>query len=70
MPEKSWFYSWQGCENFLCTKASVLGLGPTQLSIQWVLGALSPGVKWLVYEAGQSLHSAEFKNDVIIPSFP
>jgi len=70
MSEKSWFNSWQGCETFLCTKASILTLGSTQLSIQWVLGALSPGVKWLVYEAGQSLHSAEFKNDVAILSFP
>jgi len=69
MSEKSWFNSWQGCETFLCTKPSVLALGPTQLSIQWVLGALSPGVKWLVYEAGQSLHNSEFKNGGALPSF-
>ena len=70
MSEKSWFSSWQGCETFLCTKASVLALEPTQPSIQLVLEALSPGVKWLVYEAGQPLHNAEFKNDFAIPSFP
>jgi len=69
MSEKSWFNSWQGCETFLCAKASVLALGPTQLSIRWVLGARYPGVKWLLYGAGQSSHSAEFKNDVAIPSF-
>jgi hypothetical protein len=29
-------------------------LGPNQLPIQWVLVALSPGVKWLVHEADHS----------------
>jgi len=29
-------------------------LGPTQPPIQWVLGALSSGVKWLGHEADHS----------------
>jgi len=33
-------------------------LGPTQPPIQWVLGALSLGVKWLGHEADHSLPSS------------
>jgi hypothetical protein len=33
--------------DFLLATVSILTLGPTQLPIQWVPGALSPGVKWL-----------------------
>jgi len=33
-------------------------LGPTQSSIQWVLGGSYPGVKWLAHEADQSLPSS------------
>jgi hypothetical protein len=46
-------------------------LGPTQPPIQWVLGVLSPGVRWLGHGADHSpLPSAEFKNDRNIPPFP
>jgi hypothetical protein len=41
-------------KNFLFTTSSRLALGPTQPTIQWVLGVLSPGVKWLGREADQS----------------
>jgi hypothetical protein len=39
------FDSWQGARIFLLTTASKPALGPTQLPIQWVPGALSLGVK-------------------------
>jgi hypothetical protein len=39
------FESWQGMGIFLFTTASRPALGPTQLPIQWVPGALSLGVK-------------------------
>jgi hypothetical protein len=39
------FESRQGMGIFLFTTASRLALGPTQPPIQWVSGALSPGVK-------------------------
>jgi hypothetical protein len=38
-------------------------LGPIQPAIQWILGALSPGIKWLEREADHSPPSnAEVKN--------
>jgi hypothetical protein len=37
----------QQCKIFLFTTIFRLTLGPTQPPIQWVLGAHSPGVKWL-----------------------
>jgi hypothetical protein len=43
-----------------CT-ASILALRPTHPPIQWVPGALSPGVKWLRCEADHSPPSAEVK---------
>jgi hypothetical protein len=56
---------------FLFSTASKLALGPTQLPIQMVLGALTPGVKWLGCEADQSPpSSAEVKNDKAIPPLP
>jgi hypothetical protein len=39
------FDSWQGLGIFLFTTVSRTALGPTQPPIQWVLGALSLGVK-------------------------
>jgi hypothetical protein len=46
-------------------------LGPTQPPIQWVLGALSPGVKQLGHEAGCSPPSgAEVKNGGAVPQHP
>jgi hypothetical protein len=48
---------------FLFATVSRPVLGPTQLLIQWVLGALTPGVKWRVLEAEHSSpFSAEVKN--------
>jgi hypothetical protein len=47
---------------FLFTTAFRTVLGPTQLLIQWVSGALSPGIKRPVREANHSLPSiAEVK---------
>jgi len=40
------FGSQQGLGYFLLTTLSRPSLGPTQPPVQWVLGALSPGVKW------------------------
>jgi hypothetical protein len=46
---------------------------PTQLPIQWVLMAVSLGVKWLVHEADHSLpYSVEVKNEwsyILTPPF-
>jgi hypothetical protein len=39
------FESWQGLQIFLLTTISKLFLRPTQPPVQWVLGALSLGVK-------------------------
>jgi len=41
-------------------------LGPTQSSIQWVLGGSYPGVKWLGYEAD---HSSPFSAEVNVWSY-
>jgi hypothetical protein len=52
-----------GLGNFLFTTVSRTALGPTQLPIQWVLGALSLGVKRPEREADHSPpSSAEVKN--------
>jgi hypothetical protein len=56
-------YSWQGLGIFLHTTVFRMALRPTQPSIQWVLGALSLGVKWPRSEADHSPPStAEVKN--------
>jgi hypothetical protein len=68
--EEPWFNSWQRCEIFLFTKVPILALGPADFSVQWVLGTLSPRVKWLMCEAGQSLCSAEVKNGGAMPPLP
>jgi hypothetical protein len=45
--------------------------GPIQPPIQWVPGALSPGVKWQVREADRSLPaSAEVKKTWVYTSTP
>jgi hypothetical protein len=50
---------------------SRLALGPTQLPIQWVLGALSPGAEWPGHKADHSLpSSAKFKNTWTYTSIP
>jgi hypothetical protein len=47
---------------FLLSTASKPALGPTQPPIQWVLGALSLGVKRPGHEANHSPPSTEVKN--------
>jgi hypothetical protein len=68
------FDSWQGLGIFLFTTASRTALGPTQPPIQWVLGALSPGIKRPGREADHSPpSSAEVKECVELylhPSTP
>ena len=46
-------HSW--CKSVF-SKTSRLALGPAQPSIQWVLGALSLGVKWTVHGLTTDLH--------------
>jgi hypothetical protein len=56
---------------FLFSIASRPCLGPTQPPIQWVLGALSSGVKRLGREPNHSPpSSAEVKNGGAIPPLP
>jgi hypothetical protein len=50
------FDSWQEHEIFLFSTASRPVLGPTQPPIQWVLGALSLGVKWPGVKLTTHLH--------------
>jgi hypothetical protein len=62
------FDSRQGQEIFLYSTTSRLTLEPTQPPIQWVPGALSPGVKQPWREADHSpLFSVEVKNGGGIP---
>jgi len=57
------FESRQGQEFFLLATASRPALVPIQPPIQWVPGALTPGVKWTGLEADHSPPpSAEVKN--------
>jgi hypothetical protein len=51
---RGWSLSPGGVKNFLFSTSSRLALGSTQPPIQWVLGALSPEVKWLGCEADHS----------------
>jgi hypothetical protein len=62
------FDSLQGKEIFLYSTVSRSVLGPTQLPIRCVLGAISPGVKRPGREVDQSPPSStEVKNDGAIP---
>jgi hypothetical protein len=55
------FSSWQGEEFFSVTESRPV-LGPTQLPIQWVPGAVFLGVKWQEHGTDHSPPSnAEFK---------
>jgi hypothetical protein len=57
--------------NFHFSTSSIPALGSTQPPIQWVPGALSPGVKWSGREADHSLPaSAEVKKMWIYTSTP
>jgi hypothetical protein len=65
------FDSRQGLGIYLFTTASRLSLGPTQLSIQWVSGTISTGVKRSRREADHSHPpSATVKNAWIYTSTP
>jgi hypothetical protein len=64
------FDSWH-CKNFLSSTASTPTVGPAQPAIQWIPGALSPGVKRQGREADHSPpSSAEVKKDGAIPPPP
>jgi hypothetical protein len=61
----------KGKRIYLFSIASRPGLGPTQPPIQWVLVALSQGVKQMGREADQSLpSSAKLKNSGTISPLP
>jgi len=65
------FESRQGLGIFLFITASKLAMGPTQLLIQRIQGALSLGVKRSGHEAERSLpSSAEVKNSWSYTSTP
>jgi hypothetical protein len=58
-------------KNFLVSKLSRPALGPTQPPIQWVAGAVSPGVKWQGHKADHSPPaSAKVKKMWIYTSTP
>jgi hypothetical protein len=60
-----------GARDFSLLHSIHTPLGPTQPSIQWVLGALSPGVKQVGHEAGRSPPSgAEVKNGGAVLQLP
>jgi hypothetical protein len=64
-------YSPGKVKNFLFSTSSRSALGSTQPPIQWVRGALSPGVKWPGREADHSSpSSAEVKKMWIYASTP
>jgi hypothetical protein len=65
------FDSQQGLGIFLFATMSRLVLGPIHPPVQWALGALSLGVKWLRHEAGHSAtSSAKVKNVLSCSSNP
>jgi hypothetical protein len=59
-----------GMEIFLFSTTSRLALGITQPLIQWVLEALSPGVKRLGHAHRSPPSSSEVKNGGAIPPLP
>jgi hypothetical protein len=71
MTEKPWFDSWQKQETYLFSIASRPALVPSELSVQWVQGAVSMGKKLKGCEADISPPSSiEAKNDGGISSLP
>jgi hypothetical protein len=68
---RGWISSPCRVTNFLFSSSSRLALESTQPPIQWVLGALSPGVKWPRREADHSPPTrAEVKKMWIYTSTP
>jgi hypothetical protein len=69
--EESGFDIRQGQEISFSAVTSRPALGPTQAPIQWVQGALSPGVNRRESEADHSPSSSvKVKNDGAIPPLP
>jgi hypothetical protein len=61
--EELWFYSQQGYEVFLFSRASRPALGPTPPSVQWASGAFCLVIRLSVHEVDQSPQSRdEVKN--------
>ena len=61
--EELWFYSQQGYEVFLFSRASRQALGPTPPSVQWASGAFGLVIRLSVHEVDQSPQSMdEVKN--------
>jgi hypothetical protein len=55
-------------KKFFSSQWHQMGTGPTQPHIQWVLGALSLGIKWPGHEAHHSPpSSAEVKSEAFLP---
>jgi hypothetical protein len=48
-------------EIFLVSKVSIPPLGPTQPTVQWVQGAVSPGVKWRGVKLTTCIHLANHR---------
>jgi hypothetical protein len=69
--EESGFDFCQGQEILLLSIASTLAMGPTQPPIQWLPGAVSPGVNRQGREADNSRPSSvEVKNGRAVPPLP
>jgi hypothetical protein len=50
-----WLHFWQNKVSFPFSKESRPALGPTQPPVQWVQGALPPGLKWQGIQSNHSL---------------
>jgi len=61
--EQPGFDSQKEQEFFLFATASRPGQGATQPPVQWVLGVLIPGVKWLGHEPDHSPPSSAMVNN-------
>jgi hypothetical protein len=67
----AWIQLLAGARDFFFFSASRPALGPTQRPVQWVPGAVSPGVERQEREADHSPpFSAEVKNDGTISPLP
>jgi hypothetical protein len=65
------FHSRKAQKVFLFSITSRPALGPTQLSLQWIPGAVSADIKWPGRQADRwTATSAEVKNGGAIPPLP